>query len=215
MQKLKKIILYGAPILAALVLWAHAGEFHTVRWVDDGDTIVLDDGMKVRYIGINAPEIAHGNPPAEPFGPEASVFNRKLVLHQPVRLQTDRESTDRFQRTLAYVFLKDGTFVNQELVRSGMAHVLYVFPNVTYDAVLLKTQQEAMTAGRGMWRNWRETPDSYIGNTRSRRFHLKTCPSGREMSFRNRVVFHRKWDAFYEGYAPCKTCMPSGAIERR
>lgn len=215
MRNVKAVFLYVVLILTGLALWASAEEFHTVHWVDDGDTIVLDDGAKIRYIGINAPEIAHDNLPAEPFGPEASLFNRKLVLHQAIRLQLDRERTDRFQRVLAYVFLKDGAFVNQELVRSGLAHVLYVSPNIACNALLLKTQQEAMTAGKGMWRNWRETPDIYIGNKRSRRFHLKTCPLGRKTSSGNRAVFHRKWDAFFEGYAPCKVCMPAGAMERQ
>ena len=123
----------------------------SVRRVYDGDTIQLENGMHVRYIGINAPEIAHQDKPGEPFGPEALAFNEKIVLSKPVRIQGDQEASDQYNRRLAYIFLQDGTFVNQEIVRNGLAHVLYKSPNITYDAALLKSQQEAMKAGKGMW----------------------------------------------------------------
>jgi endonuclease YncB( thermonuclease family) len=54
----------------------HAKNNFYVRWVDDGDTIVLADGRRVRYIGINAPEIAHRDQKAEPYGNTAKKFNR-------------------------------------------------------------------------------------------------------------------------------------------
>jgi micrococcal nuclease len=179
----------------------------SVRKVFDGDTIELENGMHVRYIGINAPEIAHQEKPAEPFGLEALAFNEKIVLSKPVRIQEDKELTDQYNRRLAYVFLRDGMFVNQEMVRNGLAHVLYTPPNTTYDAALLKSQQDAMKSGNGMWGSWREKAADYIGNKKSRRFHLKGCALGQRTSRQNRIHFGRKWDAFWEGYAPCKKCL--------
>lgn len=190
-----------------------ADEFISVKKVYDGDTIEMANGVHVRYIGINAPEISHENRPDEPYALEAMVFNEKMVLSKPVRLQTDTDRSDQFQRMLAYVFLKDGTFVNQEMVRNGLAYVLYSVPNTTYDQVLLKTQQEAMQSKRGMWGNWKEKNTTYSGNRSSRRFHLKTCAMGQRISPQNRVQFNRKWDAFWEGYAPCKKCLGQGVIE--
>ena len=70
----------------------------TVREVIDGDTIVLDDGRKVRYLGINAPE--HG----QPYAREATNFNRRLVSGLSVRLEFDQERQDRHGRLLAYVY---------------------------------------------------------------------------------------------------------------
>ncbi len=195
------------------VFQAFAGDFISVRRVYDGDTIELENGTHVRYIGINAPEIAHQDKPGEPFGPEALAFNEKIVLSRPVRIQGDQEASDQYNRRLAYVFLQDGTFVNQEIVRNGLAYVLYKPLSATYDAVLLKSQQEAMIAGKGMWKNWKEKPSDYIGNKKSRRFHLKTCALGQRTSKQNRIQFGRKWDAFWEGYAPCKKCMGQGPIE--
>ncbi|MDX2498082.1 MAG: thermonuclease family protein, partial [Desulfobacterales bacterium] len=63
----------------------------SVKWVSDGDTIVLGDGRHVRYIGINAPEIAHDNQKAEAFGYTAKKYNQSLVRSKKVRLEVDKE----------------------------------------------------------------------------------------------------------------------------
>ena len=89
---------------------------------------------------------------------------KKACYSRPIRIQEDQEKSDQYHRRLAYVFLKDGTFVNQEIVRNGLAHVLYKPPNTAYDAALLKSQQEAMKAGKGIWGNWKERATDYIGN---------------------------------------------------
>jgi micrococcal nuclease len=215
MRKIKQIfrVMPFIIVVLACVFQASADDYISVRRVYDGDTILLENGMHVRYIGINAPEIAHQDKPGEPFGPEALAFNEKIVLSGPVRIQGDQEASDQYSRRLAYVFLQDGTFVNREIVRKGLAYVLYKPLNATYDAELLKSQQEAMKAGKGMWKNWKEKPSVYIGNKKSRRFHLKTCALGQRTSKQNRIQFDRKWDAFWEGYAPCKKCMVRGPIE--
>jgi micrococcal nuclease len=211
-EQIFRVMLFIWATLACVSL-ASSDAFISVRRVYDGDTIELENGMHIRYIGINAPEIAHQDKPGEPFGSEALAFNEKIVLSKPVRILEDQEATDQYNRRLAYVFLQDGTFVNQEIVRNGLAHVLYKYPNITYDDALLKSQQEAMKAGKGIWANWKEKKSDYIGNKKSRRFHLKTCALGQRISMQNRIQFVRKWDAFWEGYAPCKKCMGQGPIE--
>ncbi len=180
--------------------WAH------VRWVDDGDTIVLHDERRVRYIGINTPEIAHAETPAEPYANAAKRFNLKLVLNKRIRLIFDAENIDRYGRTLAYVFLNDNTFVNAELIRHGYAFFVPRKPNERYDHIFLKTQREAMTAGEGMWHNWSEKKKLYLGNRRSKRFHRMSCPYGKKTGQRNRYFFRSKWEAFWAGYSPGKKC---------
>jgi micrococcal nuclease len=180
----------------------------SVKWVSDGDTIVLRDGRHVRYIGINAPEIAHENQKAEPFGYMAKKYNQSLVRSKKVRLEFDKEKHDRYGRLLAYIFLLDGTLINKKMIEKGYAYVLHLRPNVKYDSVLLKAQRDAMSAKQGMWRNWNERErKEYVGSKRSKRFHLKSCPYGKRIEKRNRVFFTRKWDAFWNGFAPCKQCM--------
>ncbi len=84
--------------------------------VIDGDTIqvccVFGDRVKVRYIGVDTPETHHPMKGIERYGKEASEANRKLVDGKTVRLEFDVQQLDRYGRTLAYVYLEDGTFVN-------------------------------------------------------------------------------------------------------
>ena len=183
----------------------------SVKWVSDGDTIVLRDGRHVRYIGINAPEIAHDDHKAEAFGSAAKKYNQSLVRLKKVRLEFDKEKHDRYGRLLAYIFLLDGTLINKKMIEKGYAYVLHLRPNVKYDSVLLKTQRDAMSAKQGMWRNWNEQEGKkYVGNKRSKRFHLESCPYGKNIEKRNRLFFTRKWDAFWSGFAPCKRCLRGG-----
>lgn len=98
----------------------------TVTAIVDGDTIKVDIGGKVetvRYIGINTPE------KGQPGYRQAVEENRKLVGWKAVRLETDKQKRDRYGRLLCYVWAGN-RFVNRELVRRRVAHVMKVEPNV-------------------------------------------------------------------------------------
>lgn len=175
----------------------------------DGDTVLLSDGRLVRYIGINAPEIAHDDKPAEYWGEESHLFNRRLVENKWVRLEYDIEAKDRYGRLLAYVFLRDGTFVNGKLVKQGFAYVLPKAPNLRYHKLLLKLQQQAIEENRGLWiRKLEDTEEFYMGNRRSRRFHRPQCAYGQRIAPHNRIIFKSKCQAFKAGYSPCRKCLP-------
>lgn len=187
---------------------SRADTWNQVKWVVDGDTVVLGDGQRVRYIGINAPELAHDNHDAEPYGEASKRFNAALVNRKKVRLEFDKERFDRYKRLLAYVFLKNTTFVNTEMLSNGYAYLLWHRPNLKYDSILLQSQRSAMSAKKGIWQNWKENKSTVVGNKKSRRFHLLTCPYGKQIKPRNRIIFQKKWNAYWEGHAPAKRCMP-------
>jgi endonuclease YncB( thermonuclease family) len=187
---------------------APAQTWQTVKWVYDGDTIFLTAGNRIRYIGINAPEIDHEHQQAQPYGYQAKSFNKNLILSKRIRLEYDIDRHDRYGRELAYIFLEDGTFVNARLLKAGMAFYLYRKPNLKYDEILLKAQQEAMARKTGIWQHWREDGTKYVGNRNSRRFHLFSCPRAAKINAKNLIHFSSKWDAFRHGYAPSKKCIP-------
>ncbi len=128
---------------------------HVVR-VIDGDTIwiccIAGKREGVRYIGINTPETKHPTKEVEHYGEKASEANRMLVDGKTVRMEFDVQQFDKYGRTLAYVYLEDGTFVNAWLVQHGYAAVMTVPPNVKHQELFLKFQREAREAGRGLWR---------------------------------------------------------------
>jgi micrococcal nuclease len=184
------------------------GVWKKVVRVDDGDTVQLLDGRRVRYIGIDSPE--RGEPGKGEFlAEEASRFNRALVLGREVRLELETEERDRFGRLLAQVYLKDGLWVNQALVREGLAHVLYQAPNVDKFEELLADQRGAMEKRRGIWiKTLQETEASYPGQGKTRKMHRPDCPLGRKISPAKRVLFETKREAYWLGYSPCRQCKP-------
>ena len=121
----------------------------TVRVIEviDGDTIAIAGGDRVRYIGIDTPEI---HPQVEAFGIEAWQANRELVEGKTIRLERDVSETDKYGRLLRYVWM-DGTMVNAELVRRGLAEAQAYPPDTRYQIYLEQVEAEARQAGRGMW----------------------------------------------------------------
>jgi endonuclease YncB( thermonuclease family) len=180
-----------------------------VHWVDDGDTIVVTGGERVRYLGINTPEIAHKDREAEPFGDEAKAFNKKLVQGCWINLELAKPQRDHYGRLLASVFLADGTFVNGELVRRGYAHLLRIQPTLPHWKRLLELQRQALKEKKGMWSLPVVKPEKfYIGNKRSWIFHRPHCQFGRKTAAGNQVRFRDRYQALYHGFSPGRRCKP-------
>lgn len=123
----------------------------TVKRVVDGDTFELENGEKVRMIGMDTPETVKPNHPVEPYGKEASNFTKELLTGQKVTLKFDVEPYDKYKRLLAYVYLSDGTFVNEKLVRDGYARIMTIPPNVAKADLFLEAEREAREQNRGLW----------------------------------------------------------------
>jgi len=125
----------------------------SVTRVIDGDTIEVEiegESYKVRYIGIDTPELHHPTKPVEYFAQEAYEKNRELVEGQTVFLEKDVSETDQYGRLLRYVYVGD-TFVNAYLVQQGYAQVSTYPPDVKYQERFLELQREAREARRGLW----------------------------------------------------------------
>lgn len=121
-----------------------------VARVIDGDTVVLASGERVRYLGIDAPELDHPSDGIECFGREAAERNRELVAGRLVRLQADQTDRDEFGRLLRYVYVND-LFVNAELVRGGYAYSSFRPPDTRHYEELLELELEAEREKRGLW----------------------------------------------------------------
>jgi endonuclease YncB( thermonuclease family) len=137
------------PILAligqfALVGSVTADELARVKRVYDGDTILLEDGRRVRYLGINAPE------PQEPFYLKAKRFNEALVLGREVRLEFDQQRVDSYDRVLAYVHVGD-QMINARLAQEGLAHAFFIGPSRRHSTTLLRMQADAKRRRVGIW----------------------------------------------------------------
>ena len=125
----------------------------TVTRVVDGDTVHVDlDGVDttIRIIGIDTPEKDGPYTHEECFGQEASAYTEHALDGREVDLEFDVERTDRYDRTLAYVWL-DGQLFDEQIVADGFALVATFPPNVRYVDRFLAAQRRARDAGLGLW----------------------------------------------------------------
>jgi len=137
----------------------------SIQSVVDGDTLVLSGGERVRLIGIDTPELHMSNKlladarrgaqdisTIQALGKRAKSFTENLCRGKKVSLEFDVDKKDKYGRTLAYVYLEDGTFVNAEIVKEGYAQIMTIPPNVRYARLLQALEQEARKDKRGLWR---------------------------------------------------------------
>lgn len=133
-------------------------EMAVVQSITDGDTVRLADGRALRYIGIDTPETVAPGQPVQCFGAEASRRNGELVLGKTVRLEKDKNETDQFERLLRYVYLEDGTMVNEVLVAEGYAESVAYPPDTKHQTKLDAAEAAAKAERRGRWTACVATP---------------------------------------------------------
>ena len=174
------------------------GQRSVVARVIDGDTVQLASGEKVRLIGVDTPETKHPQKPVERFGREANDFTARLVEGKPVRLEYDQERQDKYGRTLAYVFLEDGTFVNAEIVRQGYGHAYTRFP-FRHLEEFRRLEREAREGGKGLWA-------ASDAPTPARAVATEPCPANRPIKGNVRrageCIYHLPGDRHYLGTKP-------------
>ena len=119
-----------------------------VSKIIDGDTIevfVNQNTYKVRYIGIDAPELK-----GEPFADQATQLNRELVDGKSIILVKDVSETDKYDRLLRYVMVEN-KFVNFELVRQGLAFARDYPPDIACSQALKSAQTQARADRLMLW----------------------------------------------------------------
>jgi len=134
--------------------------------VIDGDTIEVDIAgtiYKVRYMGIDAPELNDKRPEFCALAQEATRCNRQLVEGEIVRLEKDISETDKYGRLLRYVYVDD-IFVNAKLVRRGLAWAKVYEPDTKYQDILEKAEAEARQNKIWIWQESQPSPPIIIQN---------------------------------------------------
>jgi micrococcal nuclease len=121
--------------------------------VIDGDTIELINGDKLRYIGIDTPEEVDQRKPVQCFAQEAADENKALVDGKMITYYKDKTERDQYGRLLGFVYLSDGTFVNEKLVEDGFAFAYRFPPDISKSEIFSKAQDDARNSNRGLWKN--------------------------------------------------------------
>ncbi len=187
----------------------HVEESAVCTKVVDGDTIYLDNGEKVRFVGVNTPERG-----AEGYITSKN-FVQKLCLNKKVGLDIDdRKHNDKYGRTLAVVIV-DGKNVNEMLLKEGLAEIMYMPPSEFYpydwagtNTHVADTYTSSSSSSSHTDSSSSSESGSYVANANTGKFHVSSCDSVNKMSEKNKVFFSSRDDAVNQGYVPCKRCNP-------
>lgn len=124
----------------------------TLLSVYDGDTLHLQDGRKVRLIGINTPELGRDGRPNQPLATQAAAAARRLLKgQQPLLLQLGTQPQDHYGRVLGHIFLAEGRSLEAELLRLGLGFAISIPPNLALRDCLNRAEHAARAANLGVW----------------------------------------------------------------
>ena len=155
--------LFGSTLLSAVLSQSvlatqaacrldRADEIAVVEYVYDGDTILLADGRKVRLVGIDTPELGHDGEPDQPLAKEAKAKLGQLAKpYRELQLRYDKQRWDGYGRTLAHLFLMNGTNIQREMLSNGLATVIAIPPNLWQLKCHLESEAKAQADRRGLW----------------------------------------------------------------
>lgn len=186
-----------------------------VKEVVDGDTVKLENGLHLRYAGIDTPEIAAMREVNEPQSYAAKDRNQQLVLNQTIRIELAPEKIDRYGRLVGRVFREDGAAVDATLVSEGLARTLALGQPPPQELEALEAA--ARTAGKGIW-SAKPPPASrkqaaFVASRNSDIYHLPACPKAANIKPDNELLFGSEADAKQSGRRPCPFCLPAAAGE--
>jgi len=155
----------------------HIDQQAKVRYVHDGDTIVLKNGDKIRLIGINAAEVARKQKnkmkKAEPYANAARDYLKQLLpKNTNIQLQFGQDKKDHYGRTLAHVFLKSGKNVQATLLKQGLASAIVFPPNDSLANCYLKIEKQARCEKLALWSQSTHILPSQQVTSSTKGFHL-------------------------------------------
>jgi micrococcal nuclease len=129
---------------------------YQVTNVLDGDTFEVKVDQKlvtIRMLGIDTPETVDPRKPVQCFGKEASDNTKKMLEGQAVIIKIDKTQSilDKYGRVLAYVYGKDGSFINEYLLKEGYAHEYTYGKPYQLKKEFKKLEKEASKNKKGLW----------------------------------------------------------------
>lgn len=196
-----------------------------VKYAVDGDTIWVDiDGKdeKVRFVGVNTPEIAKDGKPAEFMADEAKDFTNSILKNKEIYLEKDISDRDKYDRLLRYIWLEEPSTnpslsdiekntLNGILVKEGYAYANYYKPDIKYQEYLKELEKSAQENKKGIWSDGTEQKEEKIdqthlikGNKNSKVYHLPEWDSYDTVKEKNAVYFETEKEAKEAGFRPAR-----------
>jgi len=203
------LLLLSSCIIEVVEVDEAPSEQAYVSRVVDGDTVVLESGEKVRFVGINTPE------KWEYYYGEATQGLRDLVENKSVILTRDVSDRDKYNRILRYVYLEDGTFVNARMVEQGFARAYYYPPDTRHYDYFVELETVAKEKNLGIWNLsglerivQEQYPQgcNYVASKTGEVYYSVECKYANRILEKNRLCFKTADDAVQSGYRLTKKC---------
>ncbi len=188
---------------------APARQSATVEAVLSGDSVRLKGGKVLKYSGVEAYSLESKLPLSREYGIKAQEFNEKLVGGKKIGIEWGPKIRDKRGRLLGYVYLEDGTFVNEELLREGWAKARIVIPNTRNAEEFRDWEWDARKAKKGIWEKVPYDPDAetrVIGEKNTKIYYYPDSDELGKIPQAQLVTFNSRIDAKAAGYRACFTC---------
>jgi micrococcal nuclease len=209
----------NAPVAAALDLNVTDGGIYRVRKVVDGDTIMLENGLHVRYHGINTPEMGHFVKDQAPLALDATSRNIALVEGKRVRLRLAQEPLDMHGRVVANVIVLSDTDSSETdagrvLLKEGLARSMGLGVSAQEMEELKKLENQAKEAKLGLWGLENELRGAdgigkpYCATSTGNVYHIATCVAAKKIRAQNLHQYATIEEAEAAGLKPCSKCLP-------
>ncbi len=164
----------------------------------------------MKYTGAQAPPLQSRLPLVREYGEQSLAFNKNLVEQKKIWIEWDSQIRDEQNNLLGYVFLEDGTFVNQKIVEAGYARAILKAPNLKYSAKLRRAQIEAKRQKLGLWEKEVNNPYiteyPYIGEKNTKVYYFPDSPELERIPEAQLIKFRSRVEAKAAGYRACATC---------
>jgi micrococcal nuclease len=211
--------MFAPPVAKkSLNLAIEDGGIYRVRSIVDGDTVVLENGLHLRYNGMNAPETMRWYKDPSPMSKEASAKNIELVENKRVRLKLATDPIDMHGRVVANVFLipedpkQPEIELREIMIKQGFAKVMDVGISKEEYAKLKGWQDEAKSAQLGIWgvQNVPKAPEEakpFCASSTGKTYHKAECHIAKRIIAANRHEYTTAEDAEGVGLRPCSFCL--------
>lgn len=182
-------------------------EKYPVRNVYDGDTLTLVDERRVRFLGIDTPEIKEN----QPYAQEAKAYTKDRCHKKDIWLtyEPGGEKTDHYGRLLAFVWVPadngDGYLcINEGIIAAGFATAYRPNSSTTFHNwdTLIALQKSARDNKRGMWSSFEDY--SVVATRNGAAFHVRSCE---HLSNSHNLTEMKASEATDKGLHPCRTCL--------
>jgi micrococcal nuclease len=188
----------------------------TVETALTGDTVRLKGGKILKYIGLDTYSPESKIPQAREYGQRALEFNHQLTAGKKIGIQWGPKLRDKQGKLLGYVWLQDGTFVNEEMLREGWAKAKITVPNIDFADQFRDWEFEAKKSRKGIWLTEVIDPNSlkrFLGDKNTKIYYLPDSPELERIPESYLVEFNSRVDAKAAGYRACFSCRQKGELD--